>query len=482
MINDEENRILQSRIFRMAEQKNKNDTFVGGPDAKYQSAFMGGSHYGALRMKSTPDRYSGAGIEGAPVPVPESQLAYSEATLKGGSMNYISGSNGYAYGTNQDTGYESTMGFKGSGKPLKKMTQVQLERLGSIKPEEAVEKHVMIGSYLSGLGRPKGSKNRKTGAGEDQQDVTPPQVEPEGTAGYEKSLDIKNMYLQKSKKVQAIMDRYMKAKKSGASTIMASGKPDKLDRKVGGVLPIFSALTFLGKAFAGDILEGLLSPNKQEAIQKAITEAREEGRKAGLAEGIRAKTQESIGSEAKKVRTSQKIQEAPEEAERLHTEAQATEANDRAIKDLQEKAKLEVASKGAGKRKMLSKTEDLTLQGTGKIDGRKVRGQAIAKLMKDKKITFGDASKLYSSQKKGGVKVEKLGSKKGVKTVYEESSSSESESDVPPVQGAKLGTGKKRTLNPTMAKRMALVKKIMVSKKLSMIEASRFIKEHNIKY
>jgi hypothetical protein len=464
----------------MAEQKSKNDTLVGGVNEKYN--FMGGSHYGAIRLKSTPERYSG-GSESPPVPVPESQLAYSEAVLRGGSMNYVRGSSGFAYGTNQDSGFESTMGFKGSGLPSKKMTLVELEHLGAFKPEDVVEKHVMLGSYMSGLGRPKGSKNRKTGAGEDSQDASPPVVEPKGTAGYEKALDLKNTYYQKSKRVQEIMDRYMKGKQAGASTILASGKPKKMK---GGVLPIFSALTFLGKAFASDILEGLLSPNKQEAIQKAITEAREEGRKAGLTEGLRAKTQETIGSEAKKARTAQKIVEAPEEAERLQKEAEATQANERAIKDLQEQAKNDiVSSKGSGKRKMLSKTQDV--QGAGKIDGRKVRGQAIAKLMKDKKITFGEASKMYSSQKKGSGKVEKLGSKKsGVRTVYEEpesESESESESDVPPVATEMKSSVKGgRKLNPKMASRMQLVKKIMASRKMKMIEASKYIKANNLKY
>jgi hypothetical protein len=512
MIQDEMNDELQQRIYKMTQEKIRNDTFVGGPNEKYQSAFMGGSHYGAIRMKEHPDRYSGYGIEGAPIPMPESQLQYSEELLSGGSMNYTPGSNGSAFGTNRDSGYEPVLGFKGSGhKRRSTTTMVDLERMGRPEPTVPVLNSAKIGSSLSGFGRPKGSKNKKKEC-ELEGGNEPMEPEPKGTVGYETALDLKNKYYQKGKRASEIMDRYMKAKKEGMSTLLARGKPPVLNqtkRMVGGVLPIFSALSFLGKAFAGDILEGLLSPNKQRAIQQAIDDARKEGKAEGMKEGLELAQKERIYSGAKAERAKQKIAEAPqsENVEHLIEEVQQDKATESAIKDLQKQAKQDVVSTGAGK----------------KVDGRKVRGQYIAKLMKEKKMSFGEASKEYSRLKgsgffsdltkkavsigskaiKGAISVAKKGKelydklpeeaktaikdkakkvgKKAIKKILSEPESEEekkydSESDVKPTAEPEVkGAGKKRTLNPRMAKRMLLVKKIMASKKLSMINASKFI-------
>jgi hypothetical protein len=520
--NDEE---LQKRLYSMAKEKSRNDTFVSGLNYRYQSAFMGGSHYGAVRMADTPDRYAGGNIEGAPERVPVQNLSYSEETLAGGSMNYTRGSSGFAYGTCRDTGFDETMGFKGGGsKAPPKMTLVQLEQLGRSVQVKPILNSARNGSSLSGFGRPRGSKNKlKGGAGEDEDTPPPPIVEPRGTVGYEKTLSIKNAYFQRGKKAQAIIERYLKAKKDGANTVVAGSKPLTIKRNVGGVLPLFAIGSFLGQVFGSDIIEGILSPDKQKAIQKAIDDAREEGRKMGMAEGLATAEKARIFSSAKEARMKQKIAEAPESenAQHLVEEIQADKAKEADIKAQSKVAKAEIVA-GSGKN----------------VDGRVVRGQAIAKLMRDKKLTFGQASKEYSKMKGAGLfsSIAKIGSKalkvgksvaksavkvaKGVKKVYDdlpeetkkdikkvgkkavrkllepkeekyesesdkeeaqksESDKSESESDVKPT---KTGAGKKRTLNPKMAKRMLLVKKIMKKEGLSMINASKFIKEHNLKY
>jgi hypothetical protein len=521
--NDEE---LQKRLYSMAKEKSRNDTYVSGLNYKYQSAFMGGSHYGAIRMADTPDRYAGGNMEATPVPVPVQNLSYSEETLRGGSSNYIPGSSGYAFGTHRDTGFDQTMGFKGGSQP--KMTMTQLEQMGRSVQVKPMLNSGRNGSSLSGFGRPgrpPGSKNKPKlcgGAGETEDTPPPPVVQPKGTVGYEKTLSIKNAYFQRGKKAQAIIERYLKAKKDGANTVVAGSKPLLGKRMVGGVLPLFAIGSFLGQVFGSDIIEGLLSPDKQRAVQKAIDDARAEGKAEGMAEGLATAEKARIYSSAKEARMKQKIAEAPESenAQHLVEEIQADKAKEADIKQQAKVAKSEIVS-GSGK----------------KVDGRVVRGQAIAKLMREKKLTFGQASKEYSKLKGAGLfsSIAKIGSKalkvgqsvaksavkvaKGVKKVYddlpeetkkdikkvgkkavkkllepkqeekyesetdkeaEESEKSVSESDIKP---KKTGAGKnRRGLNPKMVRRMALVKKIMKKEGLSMIESSKFIKANNLKY